>query len=132
MKIDVAIAREKDRSDRMIEHSQLHCVTQEFFSDIEYHKQLAEWLEELKNIREENAYLHCEMQAIGATIDMLEEEIRNRAIDDFMKECKEEYDNDGCPNVADYLDYKISIRDLCKIAEQLKAGGIDGNERTDT
>lgn len=35
-------------------------------------------------------------------------------------------------NVADYLDYKISIRDLCKIAEQLKAGGIDGNERADT
>lgn len=89
-------------------------------------EKIIERLEELKNIREENAYLHCEMQAIGATIDMLEEEIRNRAIDDFMKECKEEYDNDGCPNVADYLDYKISIRDLCKIAEQLKAGGIDG------
>lgn len=49
-----------------------------------------------------------------------------------MKECEAEYDNDGCPNVADYLDYKISIRDLWKIAEQLKAGGIDGNERADT
>ena len=50
----------------------------------------------------------------------------NKAIDYFVKECEAEYDNDGCPNVADNLDYKISIRDLCKIAEQLKAGGIDG------
>lgn len=56
----------------------------------------------------------------------------NNAIDYFVKECEAEYDNDGCPNVADYLDYKISIRDLWKIAEQLKAGGIDGNERADT
>ena len=46
----------------------------------------------------------------------------NKAIDDFVKEIEAEYDNDGCPNVTDYLDYKISIRDLHKIAEQLKGG----------
>ena len=42
------------------------------------------------------------------------------AIDEFVKEIEAEYDNDGCPNVSDYLDYKISIRDLQKIAEQMK------------
>lgn len=51
-------------------------------------------------------------------------EIRAKAIDDFVKEIEAEYDNDGCPNVTDYLDYKISIRDLQKIAEQLKGGAV--------
>ena len=46
--------------------------------------------------------------------------IREKAIDEFEKEIVADYDNDGCPGVADYLDYKISIRDLFKIAEQLK------------
>lgn len=46
----------------------------------------------------------------------------NKAIDDFVVEIEKEYDNDDCPNVSDYLDYEISIRDLFKIAEQLNAG----------
>ena len=50
------------------------------------------------------------------------------AIDEFVKEIEAEYDNDGCPNVSDYLDYKISIRHLQKIAEHLKGGATD--ERT--
>ena len=53
-----------------------------------------------------------------------EKEIRNKAIDEFVKEIEAEYDNDGCPNVTDYLDYKISIRDLHKIADQLKEGAV--------
>lgn len=53
-----------------------------------------------------------------------EEEIRNKAIDEFVKEIEAEYDNDACPNVTDYLDYKISIRDLFKIAEQMKGEQI--------
>jgi hypothetical protein len=47
-------------------------------------------------------------------------EIRNKSIDEFVKEIEAEYDNDGCPNVTDYLDYKISIRDLHKIAEEMR------------
>ena len=47
---------------------------------------------------------------------------RTKAIDDFVAEIEKEYDNDYCPNVSDYLDYEISIRDLFKIAEQLKVG----------
>ena len=52
--------------------------------------------------------------------DRFEKEIYNKAIDDFCKEIETEYDNDACPNVSDYLDYKISLRDLFRIAEQLK------------
>lgn len=44
----------------------------------------------------------------------------NKAIDDFIKEIESEYDNDACPNVSDYLDYQISLRDLFKIADRLK------------
>lgn len=52
--------------------------------------------------------------------ELVAEEFYNKAIDDFIKEIIAEYDNDGCPNVSDYLDYKVSIRNLDKIAEQLK------------
>lgn len=47
-------------------------------------------------------------------------EIRNKAIDEFMKQVEVEYDNDACPNVTDWMDYKISIRDLFKIAEEMR------------
>ena len=52
-------------------------------------------------------------------------EIRNKAIDDFVKECEAEYDNDGCPDVSDYLDYKLSLREIFEIAERLKEGSAD-------
>lgn len=53
------------------------------------------------------------------------EDIYGKAIDDFVKECEAEYDNDGCPGVSDYLDYKLSLREIFEIAEQLKAGGVE-------
>lgn len=53
------------------------------------------------------------------------EEAREKAIDEFVMEIEAEYDNDACPNVTDYLDYKISLRDLFKIAERMKNGEID-------
>lgn len=56
------------------------------------------------------------------TCEQCAEEIRGKAIDDFRAEIEKEYDNDYCPNVSDYLDYKISLRDLFNIAEQLKEG----------
>lgn len=57
-------------------------------------------------------YINCQIKK--------EKEIRNKVIDEFVKEIEAEYDNDACPNVTDYLDYKISIRDLFGIAERLK------------
>lgn len=124
MKIDEAIAREKDRSDRMIEHSQLHCVTQEFFSDIEYHKQLAEWLELLKwhqqgmeDIPSESGVLPRDVYRAGY----------NKAVDDYVERLKETYK--PCKEADNYM-YTNVCRRFDDIAQQLKAGGIDGNERT--
>lgn len=57
---------------------------------------------------------------IGKDLKRAYEDGYSKAIDKFTKEIVAEYDNDGCPGVTDYLDYKISIRDLMKIAEQLK------------
>lgn len=41
-------------------------------------------------------------------------------INEIMEQVKYEYECDGCPNVSDWLDYEISIRDLMKIMEQIK------------
>lgn len=38
---------------------------------------------ELRELREENYHLKCELQSIGATIDLLEKEIRENAIYKF-------------------------------------------------
>ena len=66
-------------------------------------------------------YNDCGMHdCVSKMLDDFEEEIRAKVIDEFAKEIEAEYDNDACPNVTDYLDYKISLRDLFKIAEQLK------------
>ena len=60
---------------------------------------------------------------VEQALEHYEQESRAKAIDEFCKEIVAEYDNDGCPGVSDYEEYKISIRDLFKIAEQLKEGG---------
>ena len=52
----------------------------------------------------------------------IRKEAYDKAIDEFVEEIENEYDNDACPNVSDYLDYQISLRDLFKIANQLKDG----------
>lgn len=57
---------------------------------------------------------------IGANIKKIAVTERNKAIDDFTKEIVAEYENDGCPGVTDYLDYRLSIRELFAIAEQMK------------
>lgn len=95
--------------DEMIEKLRLECEEQK--NTVEYLKkqddkkcyivphrqasldceQLAEWLEELKKLRAENAHLYCEIQAIGATMGMFEKEIRNQAIKEFAKRLKEMY-----------------------------------------
>jgi hypothetical protein len=47
-------------------------------------------------------------------------EVKNSVLNDFVKEIVAEYDNDGCQSVSDYLDYRLSIRELLNIAESLK------------
>ena len=72
----------------------------------EEHEQLAEWLEELKSIKEE----------IGTNEWIMEHDrlIRNKAIDDFANACKS--------NTL-YQVFGLRQCDIEEIAEQLKAGG---------
>ena len=84
------------------------------------------------------------MQAIGVTMGLIEKEIRNKAIDDFIENISLEISesliwgmiadcfkyknmNDTSDKIVDYV-----INTANEIAEKLKAGGIDGNERADT
>lgn len=76
----------------------------------EEHEQLAEWLEELKSIKEE----------IGTDEWIREHDrlIRNKAIDDFANTLKQKY---SCLGYIDVL----AESDIDEIAEQLKAGDCD-------
>ena len=53
-------------------------------------------------------------------IEKAKRKARAKAIDEFMKQVEFEYDNDACPNVTDWMDYRLSIRELFKIAEELR------------
>ena len=114
--------------------SELYCddteVIEEHLSNYrkcaEYHKQITDWLEELKSYIEIGTVEECR----NSILDI--QKAYNKAIDDFVAEIEKEYDNDYCPNVSDYLDYEISIRDLFKIAEQLKAGEQNKQSKQNT
>lgn len=113
MTIDEAIAHIRNEANSMKQHAEILCCTQDFFSDIEYHEQIAEWLAELKEYKEEVVYKEYYEQG--------KQDGYNMAIDDFVNACKE-----------DILCQSFGLRanGIERIAEQLKAGGIDGNERT--
>ena len=133
MTIDEAIAHAKEKAEKnkeaeaMFLRDDLIWNAKQEHKLAEEHEQLAEWLEELKKLKAENAYLHCEMQAIGATMDMFETEIRNKAIDDFAEALKKYYqcyDIDLCLQDNDHLNYtdsRIALESyIDEIAEQLK------------
>ena len=73
MSIDEAIAHAKEQS--------------EIFGGThgEFLTNISSWLEELKALKTENAELHCEIQAINATMGLYEEEIKNKTIVEFVK-----------------------------------------------
>lgn len=123
MTIDEAITREKNRSDSMVKHAEIFCVTQEFLADIEYHGQLAEWLEELKEARKgfnENrkaGYKHGYSDGYNKAINDLvfqSQKVRARGL----------ITNWGKP-------FGIEFDKLDEIAQQLKEGGTNGNPTTD-
>ena len=79
--------------------------------------QLAEWLEELKELRKIKEYYAKEMQTSYATF------IYNKAIDDFKSRLEERI------LAGKMIDEKFAYIDNCdidEIAEQLKAGGENG------
>ena len=94
----------------------------------EYYKQLAEWLEELKKYKAIN-YPKCS-ECAGCTLWNCDcANIRGKAIDDFVQEIRKAYDSmKSIPSVEIATANTIALG----IAEKLKEGGIDGNEKTDT
>ena len=75
----------------------------------EEHKQYAEWLEELKDLREIKETIEC-------NAEVLEQQGYNKAIDDFAEKIKENI-YDASDEIVDY------IMDAVKeTAKQLKAG----------
>ena len=128
MKIDEAIAHAKEQT--------------EIFggSHKEFLDNVAEWLEELKALREKT----YDKGYVQGTIDRAEEVTMarvhgyNKAIDDFEKKLYERCDsminNEWNKGVAPiswanaYADFKDDVEE---IAEQLKAGDTDGNSTTD-
>ena len=70
--------------------SQLYCddteVIEEHLSNYkkcaEYHEQIAEWLEELKILK---SLKNCSFMTIGKNVEQFEQEIRCKAIDDFVE-----------------------------------------------
>lgn len=75
------------------------------------HEQLADWLEELKNYREK-------IVSADMTQTMLREQY-NKAIDDFISECKANY-------IMEAFGFRMC--DLEKIADKLKKGAKADSE----
>ena len=118
MTIDEAIAHarevantQKGKSGICLQNG-LEC---EHFSDClkcaEEHEQLAEWLEELKAIKNGSIpIIHGK-----AELELHDKAIRNEAIDDFIHECDKHCEFYSGKNKS------ITREDILKIAEQLKA-----------
>ena len=130
MTIDEAIAEEKEKAkEQKTKYDKCptrmrYCCEMCFHKPkcnevAEEHKQIAEWLEELKSYRASvfSGYM---------TQKMLKEEY-NKAIDDFVTNVKEhQYLLSDVINSKDYGMFTVGIE---QIAEQLKAGGKNDNLR---
>ena len=86
----------------------------------EYHEKLAEWLEELKILK---SLKNCSFITIGKTVEQFEQEIRNKAIDDFAEKIIRYVDcGHLCsPTEIRYSDLAV-VEMVKKIEEQLKVG----------
>ena len=88
-------------------------------------KQIAEWLEELKDYRDKNKMVvRVDVENMDSIKDNIEELSKyaenqySKAIDDFVNEVKERFPTD-----------KNGIMHIEEIAEQLKAGGENGKKK---
>ena len=127
--IDEAIAQEKELSGhckRMFDDmNEVDKLSNKLLkNEIEYHEQLAEWLEELKDYRDKNKIVVRvdveNMDSIKDKIDELSkyaESQYNKALDDFVKFAS------TMPTV-EQKDGTIRPMWLKEMAEQLKAGAV--------
>ena len=128
MTIDEAIAKYKK-----LANNDRNCYPEEA-------QQLAEWLEELKELREKNETLKALYEDVRKEGNNLLKRERNKAIDDFVENIslkisesiiwgmlvnshKDNSFNDTSDKIVDYV-----INTANELAEQLKAGGE--NERS--
>ena len=89
-----------------------------------YHKQLAEWLEELKELREKNETLKALYEGVRKEGNNLLKRERNKAIDDLIAECENakfaESDEISLSDVHTGVNSGLSM--AIHFAEQLKVG----------
>ena len=104
MTIDEAIAQAREVSSRKFD-DRVHCIRCS-----EFHKQLAEWLEELKCYKNDNDFSDYadRLHKIAFNSGY------NKALDDFVNACKED---------ILFQFFGLHINGIERIAEQLKAGG---------
>lgn len=79
-------------------------------------EQIADWLEELKILK---SLKNCSFMTIGKTVEQFEQEIRCKAIDDFLEKIQWEYLN-SCGIEQKEIEFLIAVSS--QVAENLKAG----------
>ena len=85
----------------------------------EEHEQLAEWLEELKALRNG---LKIKCDSLNEALEKGKKIGYNKAIYDFIRKCEME-SRVILDEIIHLSYYGLSMRELQRIAEQLKAGG---------
>ena len=125
MTIDEAIAKYKE-----IANTDANCPAHCNISCdkcVQESKQLAEWLEELKELREKNETLKALYEGVRKEGNNLLKRERNKAIDDLIAECENakfaESDEISLSDVHTGVNSGLSM--AIHFAEQLKAGGAD-------
>ena len=104
LSIDEAIAHAREVASRKFD-DRVHCI-----SCAEEHEQLAEWLEELKAIKDGSIpIIHGK-----AELELHDKAIRNEAIDDFIHEC------DKHCGFYSGKSKNLTREDILNIAEKLK------------
>lgn len=132
MTIDEAIAHEKELAKEIYVEAML-CHANPDDGELDdciqrgkYHEQLAEWLEELKTIKEMDLsipqhFTKEQSDWIKAYCIKRNIEFYNKAIDDFVNSCKS---NTLCQT------FGLRQCDIDELAERLKAGGMNNNSKT--
>ena len=130
MTIDEAIAKYKE-----ITNTDANCPAHCNISCdkcVQESKQIAEWLEELKELREKNETLKALYEGVRKEGNNLLKRERNKAIDDLIAECENakfaESDEISLSDVHTGVNSGLSM--AIHFAEQLKAGGVNGKERS--
>ena len=130
MTIDEAIAKYKE-----IANTDANCPAHCNISCdkcVQESEQLAEWLEELKELREKNETLKALYEGVRKEGNNLLKRERNKAIDDLIAECENakfaESDEISLSDVHTGVNSGLSM--AIHFAEQLKVGGVNGKERS--